>query len=61
MGDTSFVTSSPPPEVYKLPDPTIEQVDNHPDRDFIWSVIMATRYAAVREGISLLDREAAWR
>lgn len=40
-----FSDSDPPTEVLRLPTPSIEQVDAHPDSAFIWSVILATREA----------------
>lgn len=38
-----FAEASAPPEAFKLPAPSIDQVDAHPDAAFIWSVILATR------------------
>lgn len=38
-----FAEASAPPEAYRLPPPTVDQVDAHPEAAFIWSVILATR------------------
>jgi len=40
---SQFAEASALPEAYKLPPPSIAQVDAHPDAAFIWSVILATR------------------
>lgn len=45
MADPSFALLDPPVAVYKLPRPTVAEVDQHPDAAFIWSVILATREA----------------
>lgn len=47
MPDLYFAEASAPPSALKLK-PTIQQVDDHPDRDFIWAVILETR-AAMRD------------
>lgn len=46
--DPSFYECDPPPGALRVPRPTIAQVDAHPDRDFIWAVIMATRLACLQ-------------
>lgn len=40
---TRFAETDAPPEAFRLPPPTVEQVGLHPDSAFIWSVILATR------------------
>ena len=40
---TRFAETDAPTEAFRLPPPTVEQVDRHPDSAFIWSVILATR------------------
>ena len=40
---SQFAEASAPTEAFKLPPPSIDQVDGHPDAAFIWSVILATR------------------
>lgn len=47
MPDLYFAEASAPPGALKLK-PTIQQVDSHPDREFIWAFILETR-AAMRE------------
>ena len=47
MPDLYFAEASAPPGALRLK-PTVQQVDDHPDRDFIWAVILETR-AAMRE------------
>lgn len=44
MPDLYFAEASAPPGALRLK-PTIQQVDAHPDRDFIWAVILETREA----------------
>lgn len=43
----AFLEVDPPVEAYRVPTPTLEDVDNHPDRDFIWAVILAMRAEVV--------------
>ena len=45
MSEMIFAEAGAPVSAFKLPAPTMAQVDEHPDRDFIWSVILATRRA----------------
>lgn len=57
MADLYFAEAGAPPEALKVPPPTIQQVDSHPDRDFIWAVILETRRACLRrEGRPLAIR-----
>lgn len=56
MPDLYFAEASAPPGALKIK-PTIQQVDAHPDRDFIWAVILETRRACLRrEGQPLAAR-----
>jgi hypothetical protein len=50
-----FIERDPPVEAYRVPRPTIEQVDAHPDAAFIWAVIIATRTEALTKvpGVTL--------
>lgn len=45
MVDPMFCEASAPVEAMRVPQPTIADVDNHPDRAFIWAVILQTRRA----------------
>jgi hypothetical protein len=45
MADHAFYEAGAPPEVMRQPPPTVADVDAHPDRLFIWAVILATRKA----------------
>lgn len=38
-----FTEVDPPVTAYRVPRPSLEQVDAHPDADFIWAVIIAVR------------------
>lgn len=40
---TIFADAGAPPEAFRRVPPSLAEVDAHPDRDFIWAVILATR------------------
>ena len=58
MANIRFVECSAPAEAFRVPEPTIEQIDNHPDRAFLWAIILATRKACREHDAARVPRSS---